>query len=216
MALVPCPECGRRISTAALACPRCGYPMASAPPTAPAPLPPPSTDATALFGTAAVAPGRIAVPALHGGAVTSELRCTACGSDNVRRLAIIYREGMAVLNARMGGVGAGGGGLAVGGAATVGTQQSLASMGAAPPEKMSVKGAAALLAAGAVLFLASLGAGAVPGAVGGLVVAAGGLLWVQRVRAYNQVRFPELYREWENTFTCRRCAHTFVWEAGAG
>ncbi|MEN3749366.1 hypothetical protein TPR58_19485 [Sphingomonas sp. HF-S3] len=28
MALVPCPECGRSISTAASACPGCGHPVA--------------------------------------------------------------------------------------------------------------------------------------------------------------------------------------------
>jgi membrane protein YdbS with pleckstrin-like domain len=32
MALIPCPECSRQISTAAVACPHCGFPVASAKP----------------------------------------------------------------------------------------------------------------------------------------------------------------------------------------
>lgn len=32
MALVPCPECGRQVSTAAAACPQCGHPLQAAGP----------------------------------------------------------------------------------------------------------------------------------------------------------------------------------------
>jgi Bacterial PH domain len=35
MALIPCPECARQISTAAAACPHCGFPVASAAPDGP-------------------------------------------------------------------------------------------------------------------------------------------------------------------------------------
>jgi len=37
MPLIPCPECGKEISTAATVCPACGYPLAQPSPTAPAP-----------------------------------------------------------------------------------------------------------------------------------------------------------------------------------
>ena len=39
MALIPCPECGREVSSAAPACPACGYPLhaGSATPASPAP-----------------------------------------------------------------------------------------------------------------------------------------------------------------------------------
>lgn len=40
MALAPCAECGREVSTLALSCPQCGAPVSAAPAAAPAASPP--------------------------------------------------------------------------------------------------------------------------------------------------------------------------------
>lgn len=226
MVLVPCPDCGRNVSTRAAACPNCGCPPYAEDEAPPAALLEPRTRALALQngGQALAAAPAPAVPTatqqqgvpvmrVHT-AAASLLHCPQCGSEHVRRLGLIYREGLAVVNTGTAGVGMGGDGMAVGGARTGGTQQSLASIGAAPPEKRPMGAAIAMIMAGLVALLvgASGSAGAL---VFGLVLAAAGGMWAYGSSHYNSTVFPALHRRWETSYSCTRCAEVFVWQGTA-
>lgn len=226
MPLIPCPDCGRSVSTRAAACPNCGCPPhaeADAPPAAVlearqhtvAP-----THASQAFAPAQ-APG---VPTIPQGvpvmrvhtAAASLLHCPKCGSEHVRRLSLIYREGLAVVNTGTtgAGVGIGNDGIGVGGARTSGTQQSLASMGAAPPEERSLGGPVVTIVVGVVLLLSGL-QGSVLAAVIGAVVAAVGGMWARGASHYNDHVRPRLMEQWEASYSCTRCAEVFVWQGPA-
>lgn len=225
MALIPCPDCGRNVSTRAAACPNCGCPPYTedkAPPTAVL-EPRARTLALRNDGQALAAAPAPAVPAAQqqGVAVTrvhtaaaSLLHCPRCGSEHVRRLNLIFREGLAVVKTGTAGVGFGDDGMAVGGARTGGTQQSLASMGAAPPEKRPMGGPVAMVAAAliAILVGASGSAGAL---VVGLVLAAVAGMWAYGSSHYNNHVYPALHQQWETSYSCTRCAEVFVWQGPA-
>lgn len=86
MPLIPCPECGREISTAAEACPHCGHPNRSAAPAAP--------DAPNCYACSAAATTRCqscgtlscamhldSIFVQHGRGGAYELRCHNCYSS---------------------------------------------------------------------------------------------------------------------------------------
>lgn len=83
MALTPCPECEREISTAAEACPHCGYPLRKSSPAGPAcySCERPATTRCHKCGTMSCAEHvqNIYVGHNHGGAY--ELRCASCYSS---------------------------------------------------------------------------------------------------------------------------------------
>jgi len=222
MVLIPCPDCGRNVSTRAAACPNCGCPPYAEDEAPPAALLEPRTHALTLpnGGQALAAAPAPALPAAQQEGVpvmrvhtaaASLLHCPKCGSEHVRRLSLIYREGLAVVKTGTAGVGFGDDGMAVGGARTGGTQQSLASMGAAPPEERSLGGPIIMILVGLVLFVAGL-QGGLPAAFGGAVVAAAGAMWARGASHYNGHVYPELHRQWEASYSCTRCAEVFVWQ----
>jgi hypothetical protein len=222
MVLIPCPDCGRSVSTRAAACPNCGCPPfaeSDAPPTAVlearqhAVALPHTTQALAPAqpaGVPAAPQNGVPVMRVHT-AAASLLHCPKCGSEHVRRLSLIYREGLAVVKTGTAGVGFGDDGMAVGGARTGGTQQSLASMGAAPPEERSLGGPVVMILVGVVLLLAGF-QGSVPAAFIGAVVAAVGGMWARGASHFNDHVYPELHRQWEGSYSCTRCAEVFVWQ----
>ncbi|MET0396908.1 MAG: hypothetical protein ABW277_08810 [Longimicrobiaceae bacterium] len=224
MVLIPCPDCGRSVSTRAAACPNCGCP-----PHAEDGAPQTAVLEAGQHGVALPHTTQALAPTRHAGvptapqngvpvmrvhtAAASLLHCPKCGSEHVRRLSLIYREGLAVVNTGTAGVGMGMGTdrVAVGGAKTSGTQQSLASMGAAPPEKRSLGGPIAMIAAGVVAVL--IGAsGSVFVLVVGMALALAGVTWASQVAQYNGNVFPGLHRQWEASYSCTRCAEVFVWQ----
>lgn len=225
MVLIPCPDCGRNVSTRAAACPNCGCPPYAedeAPPTA---VLEPRARALAVQngGQALAAAPAPAVPTVQQQGVpvmrvhtaaASLLHCPKCGSEHVRRLSLIYREGLAVVNTGTTGVGMGGDGMAVGGARTGGTQQSLASIGAAPPEKRRMGGAIAMIAVGLFVMLGGPGMG-MGALVFGVVLAALGGMWAYGASHHNNHVFPALHRQWEASYSCTRCAEVFVWRGPA-
>jgi hypothetical protein len=85
MALIPCPECGRRISTAAEACPQCGHPNR---PAAPAPAGPKCYSCGAAATTRCQSCGALScavhlrsIYVSHGRGGGYELRCEGCYSS---------------------------------------------------------------------------------------------------------------------------------------
>ena len=194
MALTTCEDCTREISTRATSCPHCGCPVHALQTAGPGFLPEP---ASARLG--------IPVPHVFSAPASSGFECGQCGSENVKRLSLIYRDGLSVVNTATAGAAVGRGGAAGFGAATAGTQQNLSSMGAAPPPKKSFGGALFIAFIG--LLLLSTGGGAT---LIGLMMLGGGGYFAYAAIAFNRDIFPGLMRDWENTFVCQRCAHRFV------
>ncbi len=225
MALIPCPDCGRNVSTRAAACPNCGCPPHAedgAPQSAVqearqhAVALPHATQALAAAQHAVVpAAPQDGVPVMRvHTAAASLLHCPKCGSEHVRRLSLIYREGLAVVKTGTAGVGFGDDGMAVGGARTGGTQQSLASMGAAPPEERSLGGPIIMILMGVVLLLAGFQGSVVAAVIGAIVAALGGM-WAYGSSHYNNQVYPALHQQWEGSYSCSRCAEVFVWQGPA-
>jgi hypothetical protein len=194
MPLMDCPDCNKQHSDAAPACIHCGRPNALA------------------LAPAASRPALV-VPVTPG-PPPGGLACPRCATPDVRKLPLIYREGLSSVDTRTHGVGVGGGGGAVGGARTQGVSQTVLSQGAAPPAQKETGGATfgALVIAGVfAMFL-----GQVHAVLGWLAFAGGFLLlykfMVGPLNLWNAVEFPKLYRRWENTFLCTRCGERFVHE----
>jgi len=83
VALVNCPECGRRISTAADACPQCGHPTrgrAAAPRAGPPcyACPAPATTRCQSCGALSCAQHVDPIFVSHGKGGANELRCSSC------------------------------------------------------------------------------------------------------------------------------------------
>ncbi|HEX6040127.1 hypothetical protein [Longimicrobium sp.] len=127
--------------------------------------------------------------------------CPACHSQDIRRLQIIYREGSSTMQATTSAGAAR--------AYTSGTQQTLLSRGAAPPEKKKVGGLVVGVVLGALFLLGGMSS---PGAglLFGLALAGicGWLL--KQALDYNGQEFPRLFKRWENTFMCNRCGEHFI------
>lgn len=139
--------------------------------------------------------------------------CPVCHSSEVRRLQLFYREGASTLQAttETSGWGRGGGVISHGTsrARMTGSQQTLLSRGAAPPEKKKVGGLVVGLVIGIFFVLGGLGS---PGGalVFGLVLAGICGLLLKQALHFNGNDFPRLFRQWENTFMCNRCGERFV------
>jgi predicted RNA-binding Zn-ribbon protein involved in translation (DUF1610 family) len=139
--------------------------------------------------------------------------CPSCASEDVRRLQLIYREGYSAVNASTNTVGLarGGGYTSVGSARsqTSGTQQTLLSMGAAPPEKRKVGGKIFGLLVGVLFILAGLGS---PGAglLFGLALAGICGYVLKQAMDYNGAVYPAELQRWQNTFMCNRCGNHFI------
>ena len=141
------------------------------------------------------------------------LACPKCTSAEVRKLSMIYNEGLSIINTVSSGtaVGYGGGGTAFGSHSshTTGRQQTALSRQAAPPEK---KHWILWSSAAAISGLIALGGIAHPSFW--TLVFAGLAVWsVKKAisgKAYNADVHPGLMNRWEQSFMCNRCGETFV------
>ena len=143
----------------------------------------------------------------------SNLACTKCGSAEVRRLSLIYSEGLAIINtnSQTSGAAFGGGGASFGSASThtSGTQQTALSKQAAPPRKKHTILWGILAGFLGVMALSGLSDFSVSVLVfAGLAALAGRMSL--KAKAYNAMTFPDLYARWERSFMCNRCGETFV------
>lgn len=215
MPLVPCPDCGNRISDAAPACIHCGRPSSA--------------------GFGAVPQAAPAVSAVPVGTATPpaeaqdarELRCPVCRSAEVRRLAVIHSEGLSTASSvgrvahqhghHTGDAGHDGHAGHAGDqddrdiVRTVTTVQTRASAQAAPPARKE-----AWLFGCTGLIMALL-AGIIFGvfaSVPGFLLAAGLTGWVfwrkiAQARRWNAEVYPGLQAAWERTFQCIHCGARF-------
>ena len=142
--------------------------------------------------------------------------CPSCGAGDVRRLQLIYREGYSAINASTNSVGvATGGGYASLGSATArttGSQQTLLSMGAAPPEKKKTGGSIFGVVIGTMFILGGLGS---PGAglLFGLALAGICGYFLKQALEHNRTVYPAQHQRWQNTFMCNRCGEHFIPQA---
>src|SRR3954453_2318893 len=85
MALIPCPECGRQISTEAESCPQCGYPNCTSMPASTGPrgfaCPAPATTRCQSCGALSCAQHLQSIYVPHGRGGAYELRCESCYSS---------------------------------------------------------------------------------------------------------------------------------------
>lgn len=144
---------------------------------------------------------------------TSSLGCPKCASAEVRRLSLIYQEGLSTINTNSSTVGGGfgGGGAAFGSASThtTGRQQTALSRQAAPPAK---KHTIAWGTLGVVCGFVGLGSLSSPGL--------GTLIWIAlavvaarfalQAKKYNAEVYPGLHQRWEQSFMCNRCGEVFA------
>ena len=87
MSLIPCPECGRQISTVAEACPGCGYPI-QARPSPQTPTGPTCYSCSAAATTRCQSCGALScaehlqsIYVTHGHGGAYELRCESCYAE---------------------------------------------------------------------------------------------------------------------------------------
>jgi len=143
----------------------------------------------------------------------TNLACTKCGAAEVRRLSLIYQEGLSTINTQSQTMGSsfGGGGAAFGSASThtTGRQQTALSKQASPPAKKHT----ILWSISAGMFgFFSLAGLAHPG-VGTLVtiaITAASVRFALQAKAFNALKFPELHQRWERSFMCNRCGEVFT------
>ena len=142
------------------------------------------------------------------------LACPKCASTEVRKLSMIYNEGLSIINTQTTSFGSGvtsGGGMAFGSSsgATTGQQQTMLSKQAAPPSKKHW-----ILWTGFAAFCGLVGiSGLTHPGVGNLVgigLAVMGARFAIAGKKYNEEVHPGLFQRWEQSFMCNRCGERFV------
>lgn len=219
MALVTCPDCGREISDAAPACIGCGRPMTPSSGTrkqAPAPHSDPEMNTRRRRSGHGTRDARKAARQ----AATLLGECGACGSDDVRKVSLVYEMYTAQSDSETTatGIGAGTGGLAVGGvsATTHGIQQSELARRLEPPQKRD-EGSVLGTGIGALTVLIVLGivvtdSISLSGTIAAIVI--GVLVFValstgpfqnhENVR-WNAKVYPRELEAWSRSVVCMRC-----------
>jgi len=140
--------------------------------------------------------------------------CPKCASSEVRKLSLVYNEGLSTINSQSfsaGSMAGSGGGMGWGTAstATVGRQQSALSKQAAPPPRKAWLFWGFVAGLFGLMGVSSL---AHPGI--STLVCLGIAAWSVRqflsARAYNATVHPDLLQRWERSFLCNRCGEMFV------
>jgi hypothetical protein len=145
--------------------------------------------------------------------MSADLSCPSCKSEATQKLSLIFENGLSDVNttSRSVGIGIGRGGLAVGGGKTKteGTSQTAASQRAAPPAKKPYLKPLLYLFGGMIVANMFL-RGPVLGPV--VVIAWIGLsiAYVINAKKHNTDVWPVQKAEWDRSFLCTRCSHTFL------
>ena len=143
-----------------------------------------------------------------------DLACPKCSATEVRKLSLIYNEGLSLINTVSHGTGAAvgsGGGMAFGSHSshTTGRQQTALSKQAAPPEKrhwILWSCCAAVCGLVALSGLSHPGFGTLVGI--GLTVVS--VRFALKGKEYNAQVLPGLLQRWDQSFMCNRCGESFV------
>ncbi|WP_379540676.1 hypothetical protein [Novosphingobium pokkalii] len=141
--------------------------------------------------------------------VLMSLDCPGCGSDNVRRLSLVYEDGLHAFagDGRDAAVALGTPGLGVqlGSSKARGTIQTAASAIATPPARHSYRPG---------LFLMIIALALVGPILGSRLVALAlfllGAVLLGRAVRYNRTIWPDDLLRWRATFRCQRCGRSFI------
>lgn len=145
------------------------------------------------------------------------MTCTKCGIDDYKTLKMVYASGTSNLNLKTRGAGCNPFTILLfpfigfwsllfssfGASRTTGTQQSLISAEATPPERKSLVGSLVV----AVIGLFLLGGG---GKFLGLILLVLGGLSTYAAITYNSRTFPRERAAWENSVMCQRCGNIYM------
>ena len=152
-----------------------------------------------------------------------KLSCTQCGSENVKKLSVVYSEGMQSVNLTSAGAFSGGGvpfaGAGVGGAKTWGEMQSFLSEKAAPPQKLPYVRLWPFmfyqLFFGALVGLFNEFVYAIPRNNISMTLLV--LLFLvypvykgYKAHQFNTKDWPVCFEIWQHSFHCSRCDTTFL------
>lgn len=146
-----------------------------------------------------------------------ELACPKCTSAEVRKLSMIYKEGLSIINTTTQSSGSGmafsGGGVGFGtsrgSASTTGRQQTALSKQASPPGKKH----AILWSIAAVIMGIWTLTSFFPISMGSLLLLGATVLagrFALKGFQWNKEEYPGLYARWEQSFMCNRCGEVFV------
>jgi hypothetical protein len=147
-----------------------------------------------------------------------DLRCPDCNSADLKRLSLVYQEGLSRVNTRSRLLalvfGEGGPDLVVGRAATHGVQQTELSRTRKPPVKWSYRRlifratTLTFLALGAYIVFVALGTPPVSTLPLKLYVFLAPVVFLVLALAvwrHNHLTFPKEYARWDRSFICQRC-----------
>jgi hypothetical protein len=142
----------------------------------------------------------------------ADLSCPSCKSDATQKLSLVFENGLSDVSttSRSVGIGVGRGGLAVGGGKTKteGTSQTAASQKAAPPAKKPYL--KPLLYIFVAMIIANIFlTGPVLGPIVFLAWLGGSAAYIFTTRKYNSEVWPDMYSQWDRSFVCTRCSHSF-------
>jgi hypothetical protein len=150
-------------------------------------------------------------------------KCPSCGSETIKSLALVYASGVAETSSRGAGVLVGSSvGVALG--KTKGSQQTLLSQMAAPPQKKSVwraVGLGFLIYMGLVMAVTmssvsseatETASTALPASFNAAVlIGIGAMVFLgYRAHRWNKMEYPMLHADWARRFMCERCGHVFA------
>jgi len=137
------------------------------------------------------------------------IACKSCGSSQVRRLSMIYEEGLSH-SATQSQTAFGGAGFGTTASTfSTGTSQTALSKKAAPPTKkhtILLALLAGFLGFCTVAGLANFSFWAL--VFGGLTYLA--VMKTLKAKAYNAMVFPQEHARWERSFMCNRCGGVFA------
>lgn len=152
----------------------------------------------------------------------TKLKCPKCGSGDVKRFSIIYKQGISDVNltTAAGGVGFGTAGMMVGGmdGNSRGTSQSALSMETAPPRRKRYFMLANSWIISFFLWLVIFfipwvfinNAGGIGGIIYVLYLFLVGFLLYKYKYLYNKNIWPGLYNNWQDSFMCMKCENSFM------
>ena len=207
MALIECPDCGKKVSDAAPACIHCGRPMAAV-----------SKPSQAQAPVAPVGQGRTS---------GASYVCRNCGSTDVRKLSVVHASGvtsvtMETTGSAIGMTGGGNIGVGFGSATSSGIQQTALSESVAPPAQRKPTVKAAGIGCSVAVF--ALIIGAATGSftafaiilISSLVVLAVLSSAEKRdIEQWNSTEWPILKAKWDRSLLCMRCGKVFELEETA-
>lgn len=141
----------------------------------------------------------------------TKLICPRCHGADVKRLSLVFHEGLSALNTTTAAIGAGvsRSPAGVGVARTTGSSQTALSVSASPPQRKNIIGPTALCGLAGLVALASISTASFATVIWIAVFLAAAYAVRQRI-IHNTKIFPSLLTDWENTFHCNRCAERFI------